>query len=219
MGLVPSAVFHRDLARGSARFRAGAGDGSALRRCEDRACNSLGGQISQWLEQLPSTRHGACRAIAPRSSRTRSEQLDGALCDRGAPPNAEPIDRSADRVRDDNRPQRQSRACAFTAWPNAYVARSTRGGNPPHREGDPARSSRSEYDRLLLGTGYLSSPSGERGRGHRSPQKGTRRKFSALVPSPIPRGGLWPPGRARRREDRFGQVNQTETRDQLNGEN
>jgi TolB-like protein len=58
-------------------------------------------------------RDSARRAVAARSDRQRSEPCGGALRDGSTAPGSEPLDRSADRIRESNFARRQRRACTW----------------------------------------------------------------------------------------------------------
>ena len=69
------AGFHSDPRRGSATFRAGAGNRPAIDRRKDRLAELLVTTVKRRMEQLRSTRSGARRTAAARSPRARCEQL------------------------------------------------------------------------------------------------------------------------------------------------
>lgn len=154
-----------------------------------------------------------------REALERDANRSTALCDGGAPSDAEPTDRSAERVRDGDQAQSQRHARVLPAWPNADVPRPPGGWNSRYRASDPARSAGSEYAYPVLGAGRLSSSSRPGGSGDRVSRKSTRREFSTLVSSPVRRWGVWPAGRCRAGKGRSGRVDHTKTRDQLGGSN
>jgi len=105
----------------------------------------------------------------------------------------------------------------FSTWRHADVPGPTRRGDLPHREIDPAQSSRPKFGRLLLGIGFMPSTFDTCRTGDRPAQDGAHRKSAVLVYPCCARGCAWPWGRSRRGEGCFGRSDQTQTRDQLTG--